>query len=181
MKKALIGIVLLLIIFFGYSFCFNSTKDTNNEAVKNELNLEKILLENGYVKIPLSKENSGHLQLTISINGVEGNFILDTGANSTAIDEKSMKKFKMKSKPSEEFAVSAGVTDIALQISTENTLLFDSIELKNHTVYLMKLDIINETFLNLGMTTIDGIIGTDILSENEAIIDYSKLTLYLKK
>lgn len=179
MKKTIIGILLLSIIFLSYSF--DKSNKTQVEPVENELNLEKILLENGYVKIPLSRVNSGHLQLNVSINEVKGSFILDTGANSTAIDEKSINKFKMKHEPSVESATSAGKTNIEVQTSAGNSFVFDSLELKNITVYLMNLDIINETFLSLGMTVVDGIIGADILSEKDAIIDYATLTLYLKK
>jgi hypothetical protein len=45
----------------------------------------------------------------------------------------------------------------------------------------MNLDVINQTFADYEMEKIDGIIGADILSEKEAIIDYAKLMLYLKK
>ncbi|MGH1383133.1 aspartyl protease family protein [Kordia sp.] len=183
MKKTLITIGLCVALFVGYSFSteFRQTHKSSQETVKGELNLEGILLKNGYVKIPLTKIFTGHLQLQISINGVEGNFILDTGANSTTVDAKAKAKFKMKAETSEQLATSAGITDILLQESTGNTLRLESLELKDYTVFLMNLDVVNKALENYETEEIDGIIGADILSEKEAIIDYAKLTLYLKK
>jgi hypothetical protein len=45
----------------------------------------------------------------------------------------------------------------------------------------MNLDYVNDAFELNGLERVDGIIGTDILKNNKAIIDYSTLKIYLKK
>ena len=183
MKKIIITIGLCLALFVGYSFTtkLTQTNNTSQETAEGELNLEGILLKNGYVKIPLTKIFTGHLQLQLSINDVKGNFILDTGANSTAVDAKAKEKFQMKAEPSQQLATSAGVSDISLQESSGNSLRLESLEITDYDLILMNLDVINETFAGYEMEEIDGIVGADILSEKKAIIDYAKFMLYLKK
>ena len=45
----------------------------------------------------------------------------------------------------------------------------------------MNLDHVNNAFNSMGLKEVDGVIGADILSSNKGIIDYTNLTLYLKK
>ena len=48
--------------------------------------LEKILKEKKYIKIPLKRIATNHLELKAKINGVKGRFILDTGASNSCVD-----------------------------------------------------------------------------------------------
>ena len=45
----------------------------------------------------------------------------------------------------------------------------------------MNLDHVNSAFESMGLEKVDGVIGADILTNYNAIIDYKNLTLYLKK
>ena len=45
----------------------------------------------------------------------------------------------------------------------------------------MNLDHINDAFNSMGVKEVDGVIGADILTTNKGVIDYSEMTLYLKK
>ncbi|MCH2193550.1 retropepsin-like aspartic protease [Kordia sp.] len=182
MKKILFIAGLCLALFVGYSFSekYMYTNTSSQKEVAKEFDLEEILLKNGYAKIPLEKLFTGHLQLKLSVNGVEGSFLLDTGANVTTIAEKSTDKFLMKTEPQEELATGVGVKNIEVQNSMRNTLRLESLELSDYTLYVMNLDLVNQALLDYEIGEIDGIVGADILSEKEAIIDYAKLTLYLK-
>ena len=44
---------------------------------------------------------SGHLHLFGQLNGVDGNFVLDTGAGATVIEKKNKEKFGMQTKATE--------------------------------------------------------------------------------
>lgn len=50
--------------------------------------LHRYLVAQGYKAIALTKLGIGHLVMKASVNGVDGTFILDTGAGGTVIDEK---------------------------------------------------------------------------------------------
>lgn len=45
------------------------------------MNLDHILLRKGYIKIKLKKINTNHFELKVTLNGVKGRFIIDTGAS----------------------------------------------------------------------------------------------------
>ena len=45
----------------------------------------------------------------------------------------------------------------------------------------MNLNHVNNAFILMGLKEVDGVIGADILTSNKAIIDYTNLTLYMKK
>ena len=62
---------------------------------KETFNLEKQLSKADYVKLKMKKMPSGHLHLLGKLNGINGNFILDTGAGATVIEEKNKGKFKL--------------------------------------------------------------------------------------
>ena len=51
-------------------------------------NLEQQLLKADYIKLQMEKMPSGHLHIVGELNGIKGNFILDTGAGATVIEEK---------------------------------------------------------------------------------------------
>ncbi|MFK5957584.1 MAG: acid protease, partial [Lutibacter sp.] len=50
------------------------------------MKLSRILLRKGYTIIKLKKINTNHFELKATLNGVNGRFILDTGASNSCID-----------------------------------------------------------------------------------------------
>ena len=49
------------------------------------LTLNKLLLEKGYIAIPLELTLTQHLIVHAKINGIEGRFMLDSGASTTGV------------------------------------------------------------------------------------------------
>ena len=49
------------------------------------LTLNKLLIEKGYIAIPLEFTLTQHLVVQAKINGIEGRFILDSGASNTCV------------------------------------------------------------------------------------------------
>jgi len=129
----------------------------------------------------MKKETTGHLLVKSLINGIDSSLILDTGASHTVIDEKLKDKLKMQTEISSQVATGAGKTDIPMQNSYNNLIQIDDLKLENRVFVLMNLDYVNDAIVEYGGKKVDGIIGSDILTDHEAIIDYSNLTLYLKK
>ncbi|TPN86804.1 retropepsin-like aspartic protease [Aquimarina algicola] len=161
--------------------CAQSNNINENKTTVLEFNLEKSLLANGYIKVPMTKEISGHLQLKGSINGVKGIFILDTGAGATVIERTQKEKFKMKAINTDNVATGAGGSGIAMQDSKNNELILSSLKMENKSLTLMDLGYVNNAFETLGIKKIDGVIGADVLTKGDAIIDYVNLILYLKR
>ena len=144
-------------------------------------NLEQQLLKADYSKLQMEKMPSGHLHIVGELNGIKGNFILDTGAGATVIEEKNREKFNMSAEESEEEATGAGGTNIQMQASDDNNFTFDTFKINDFNLLLMNLDHVNDAFESMGLEKIDGVIGADILTNHNAIIDYSNLILFLKE
>lgn len=177
--KNKLNFIVILIVSILLGSC-SSKKET--EEIKTEsFNLEKQLSKTHYVKLKMKKMHSGHLHIFGKLNGISGNFILDTGAGATVIEEKNKDKFKMSIKDSDDKAVGAGGTNIQMQSSENNNLKFDEIEFSDLNLLLMNLDHINNAFESMGLEKVDGVIGDDILTNYKAIIDYANMSLYLKK
>lgn len=164
--------------FAGICLCILLSIQITN--AQDNLDLNNYLLKAGYTKLELKKMPTGHLHISGILNGVEGNFILDTGATGTVIEIKNEKKFKMQSESSERQAAGAGGTRMQMKSSSHNMLELSGFQLKNIDLMLLNLDHVNNAFESLGVPKVDGIIGADILTNTKAIIDYVDLSVYFK-
>ena len=63
-------------------------------------NLHEILKKENYKKIKFKITKTQHLLIKAKINGVAGNFILDTGASSSCVGFESVELFLLKAKKS---------------------------------------------------------------------------------
>jgi len=143
--------------------------------------LKSILSRNGYVKIKLTKTATNHFELKAKINGVKGRFILDTGASSSCVDFDMIEHFKLDATESKVKAAGAGASEMDTQQAVKNSIKISDWTFKNFNLVLFDLTHVNTALENHGATTVDGIIGADILELGEAIIDYKKKRLYLKR
>jgi len=164
---------------FIFALIFQPLKAQGDNDGK-EFELGNILLSKGYIKVQMEKMPTGHLHLTGTLNGVTGNFILDTGASGTVIEIKNQTKFKMQIEESDRQAAGAGGANMQMKASSGNDLVLGELQLKNSQLMLMDLDHVNNAFKAFGVPEVDGIIGADILTNNKAIIDYVKLHVYFK-
>jgi len=142
--------------------------------------LEDFLQDKNYVKIPITKGASGHLRLTVIVNGVSGDFILDTGAGATVIEKNRKEKFSLLVEKSTAKAVGVGGQQ-SVESARLSSLQIGALSKTNYPVHLISLDHTNTAFATIGEKKIDGVIGADILTGNKAIIDYANLVLYLQK
>lgn len=145
------------------------------------ISLKTILSKKGYISIKLAKTKTNHFEVKAKINGVKGFFILDTGASNSCVGFDMIKHFKLDAKDSKVKAAGAGATDMVTQQSTKNILEIGDWKYLNFNLVLFDLSHVNEALKNHEAKTVEGIIGADILDKGEAIIDYKKKRLYLKK
>ena len=143
--------------------------------------LKNILFRNGYVKIKLHKTATNHFEMTAKINGVKGRFILDTGASSSCVGLDMISHFKLEATDSKVKAAGAGASEMDTQQSIKNTIEIGEWSFKNFNLVLFDLTHVNTALENHGAKIVEGIVGADILDLGEAIIDYKKKRLYLKK
>ena len=84
--------------------------------------LKKFLKRKKYCKVPLNLTETNHFAVTAKINGIEGRFILDTGASNTCVGFDKIEFFKLTSEESEIKAAGAGATNMETLISAKNRI-----------------------------------------------------------
>ena len=133
----------------------------------------------GYISVKLKLLKTNHYLLKACINGVEGKFILDSGASSSCICLSLESKFKIDSKENKIKASSATSNMEDTRLSKNNAI---KIRKWRSKISLVSIDMthINKVLNEKETESVDGIIGADVLKKSKAVIDYESNKLYLK-
>ncbi|PCH76703.1 MAG: acid protease [Flavobacteriaceae bacterium] len=145
------------------------------------MRLKYILKRKGYTSIKLRTMATKHLELKATINGIKGRFILDTGASSSCVGFEGIEKFKLKVQDTDTKAAGAGAVDMETKISHKNSIKIKDWKYKAITLVVFDLGHVNTALEQQSEGHIDGILGADILEKGNAVIDYKKKRLHLKK
>ncbi|MBW2961877.1 retropepsin-like aspartic protease [Mesonia aestuariivivens] len=142
--------------------------------------LRKFLTEKGYQKIKLTTTATNHFELAAEINGVKGNFILDTGASSSCVGKDVVEHFELFAEDSDVRAAGAGATNMLTQVSTKNKIKIKDWKKKKIDLVVFDLSHVNQALADHKAEKVHGIIGADILKKGKAVIDYKSKALFLK-
>lgn len=143
--------------------------------------LQELLLKENYKKIKFKLTKTQHLTIKAEINGVKGEFILDTGASNSCVGFESIELFKLKANNSKTKAAGAGATGMMTQLASKNHLKMGTWKCDNFSLVIFDLSHVNEALSQHKAKEVHGIIGADVLLQGDAVIDYSSRYLYLKK
>lgn len=144
-------------------------------------NFHNILKKENYKKIKFKITKTQHLLIKAKINGVAGNFILDTGASNSCVGFESVDLFLLDAKKSKTKAAGAGATGMFTQLALKNQLQLGSWKDSNFDVVIFDLSHVNEALTQHKAKPVHGIIGADVLMKGKGIIDYFNNCLYLLK
>ena len=142
-------------------------------------NLNNILKKENYKKIKFKITKTQHILIKAKINGVAGNFILDTGASNSCVGFESVDLFALEAQKSKTKAAGAGATGMFTQIATKNQLQLGSWKDSNFELVIFDLSHVNEALMQHKAKPVHGIIGADVLMKGKAIVDYYNHCLYL--
>ena len=143
------------------------------------ITLNKFLKGKGYSSVKLIFLETKHYIIEAKVNGVNGRFILDSGASNSCICTSLEDKFIVNSKENKEKASSATSQMTNTNISKSNTIQIEKWEDK---INLITFDMshINNALSQKKIDPIDGIIGADILKKSKSILDYNSNKLFIK-
>lgn len=115
-----------------------------------------------------------HILIEGKINGLEAQFLIDTGASRSVFDPTVISRFIENPKFKKKKGITSGVGGNDLESSTFkiSSLSFGDIELHDYEAVALDMQNIHETYEKLGLPAIDGIIGGDILYRLKATINY---------
>lgn len=143
-------------------------------------NLHNTLKEKGYTRIKFKISKTQHLLIKAKINGIEGTFILDTGASNSCVDFEGIAHFALSASDSDTKAAGAGATGMLTQTSVKNTLKMGRWSTNDFGLVIFDMSHVNEALRQYKAKPVHGIIGADILMKGKAVIDYYNHCIYLK-
>jgi len=134
----------------------------------------------GFTAIPLKEARStGHHLVAASVNGKEGIFVLDTGANMSVIDVDHATHFGLQPTRGVVGGASGiGGANVARQASIKSLKLGD-VDIRQRRIVLTDLGSIGDALAPLAGGAVHGLIGQDVLKEHRAVIDVERPLLYL--
>ncbi len=132
--------------------------------------------------LPFERMRSNHLVTKVQLAGMDEKvrFIIDTGAGQTCMDIEKIKTLGWELKESDEKAAGAGGSGMPLSVAAIPKMSFGNFPLFEYQMTVMDLAHVNEVLVEMGAKSVDGIIGADILWDNEGLIDCGAKLLYLK-
>ncbi len=133
-----------------------------------------------YAAVPLRRSPTGHLQLDGAINGVAAALYLDTGAGRTVLDTDGARRRGLELRETGRGA-GLGTAAMTTYATTIRHLNLQAVEAFDLAVTAIDLSHVNAGLRARGAAPMDGVIGADLLETHEAIIDYKRLHLYLKR
>lgn len=139
----------------------------------------KELQNKGYKKIKLKISKTHHLVIKAKINGIEGNFILDTGASSSCVGFDDATHFNLVTEESLTKAAGAGAVGMDTLTSSNNTLQLGRWKTTNFSLVIFNMEHVNTALQQYKAKPVHGIIGADILLKGKGIIDYESESFYL--
>lgn len=141
--------------------------------------LVTVLEQQNYYSIPFRIRKSNHLYVHAKVNGIKGLFLIDTGASNTCIDSNEKLFFKLLSKAHKAKASGAGSNDMHAEISTDNTIQLGKWKKNDINLILLDLTHVNIALSEYDLPKVHGIIGSDLLKNNGAIIHYPLQLLFI--
>ena len=123
-----------------------------------------------------------HLMIKIKINNKVSNLIIDTGASKTVFDKHRIKNFVSEKKfdTHDKLSSGLGTNSMESQLVTLKKIKIGEVEILNYHTILLDLSHVNQSYEQIGLKPVDGVLGSDVLLKYNAVIDYEKKILKLK-
>ena len=135
----------------------------------------------GFTAVPVTEVNTGHHLVDATINGSTGKFVLDTGANMTVIDTSHLQRFGLtEGSGSLGGAIGIGAAGQANRVRIDSFTI-GGVEIRQGRVVTSDLGQLLTVLGRASGTTVNGIVGQDVLNEHRAIIDVARPMLYLMR
>ncbi|MGB0887567.1 MAG: retropepsin-like aspartic protease [Vicingaceae bacterium] len=127
------------------------------------------------------EDDGYHLKVTILINGITANLILDTGASRTVFDETRIACFVAQENIEAHDRLSTGLGTNTMESKKVilDKIAVGAIKITNYQAAVLDLSHVNQSYEKLDIQAVDGVLGSDILVGYNAVIDYEQKELRL--
>lgn len=125
--------------------------------------------------VPIEDEGV-HIFIRGRINGKKARFLVDTGASRSVLDRNRLKRFFARSEEVlekvDKLSTGLGTNSMESNMALLPLLSFGRILIRRYHMAVLDLSHVNDSYAQLGLARIDGVIGGDILLRFQAVIDY---------
>jgi len=141
--------------------------------------LADLLSQHGFHRHPLVRNQVGHLQLVGLLDDAPVDILLDTGAASTVVDLSYCRAKGIPTRDTGKLGGGAGGITLAIHALDGATLSLDGHPLRSDGIYAVDLTHGNEGLVTKGASRVHGVLGADVLTYHQAVIDYATMALFL--
>ena len=123
-----------------------------------------------------------HLMLKLYINKKVAHVIIDTGASKSVFDKTRIEKYVAAKTFEKHDSLSSGLgtNTMTSELVTIKKLKIGDLEISDYKTILLDLSHVNNSYEQIGLKQVDGVLGSDIFLKYNAVIDYEKKILKLK-
>lgn len=134
------------------------------------------------IPIKILKLDDGfHLLVNIRINGKPARMLIDTGASKTVFDKNRISRFLKEEKfeTHDKLSTGLGTSDMKSHLVVIKRLNIGKLEIKNYISVVIDISHVNVAYSQMKQKPIDGVLGSDILKQHKALIDFGKKSMRL--
>lgn len=120
------------------------------------------------------EDDGFHLLVKGQINGLDANFLIDTGASRSVFDQTGILAFigEVDFEENEKLSTGLGTNSMPSQVTNIKTIVFGDLMITDYTAIAIDLKHVSESYEKLGLPHIDGILGGDLLKRFRCVINY---------
>ncbi len=133
------------------------------------------------IQVLFIEEDGFHLVIQALINNKKACMLIDTGASKTVFDKERIKKFvdDDEFELNEKLSTGLGTNSMRTHSAIIKKIQLGEVILKNLKTILLDLSHVNESYNKLDLAVIDGVLGSDLMVQYNAVIDYKSKELKL--
>ena len=141
--------------------------------------MQKTIIPISFIEI---EKDNFHLFISAKIGRKKARLLLDTGASKTAFDQEQIVRFVDASKlrKYEINYIGLGSIQVETHLISLPSFKLGNIKILTYEIAVLDLSHVNQAYQSLGFPTIDGVLGSDLLYQFKAIINYPKEKLTMR-
>ena len=136
------------------------------------------------IKILFIEDDGCHLLIAASINGKAATLLVDTGASKTVFDKNKILNFVDESalggRIVDKLSTGLGTSDMETHAVLLKQLKLGTLLIHDFQAILLDLTHVNISYEKLDLPAIDGVLGSDLMMEYQAVVDYKNRELKLQ-
>ncbi len=128
----------------------------------------------------LEKKNY-HVFVSLMIGNKTARLLVDTGASKTVFDSERVLQFvhEKKIKNNDSKSVGLGVAEMETKVVKLKNVIIGKLTLKKLDVAVLPIGHVNQTYKQINLPPIDGVLGSDFFMKFKAVINYSNAKIII--